>query len=123
MHPTAHMSTPTPYILAPNRSSGERYHLRKRSVTRVTFGNSQISCEIIKALSLIKKIIYVQMENFLEFVIIQQPNSYLILKVNNKAHIMYYLNGFRQGLLMPKDRKKHKPGNNLMCVDSVRAAK
>lgn len=27
MHPTAHISTPTPYILAPNRSSGERYHL------------------------------------------------------------------------------------------------
>lgn len=34
MQPTAHMSTPTPYILAPNRSSGERYHLGKGSIHR-----------------------------------------------------------------------------------------
>lgn len=29
MQPTAHMSTPTPYILAPKSSSGERYHLKQ----------------------------------------------------------------------------------------------
>lgn len=44
MHPTAHMSTPTPYILAPNRSSGERYHLGKGSINRELNFTTGIQC-------------------------------------------------------------------------------
>ena len=32
IQPTAHMSTPTPYILAPNSNSGAQYHLRNKKI-------------------------------------------------------------------------------------------
>lgn len=34
IQPTAHISTPTPYILAPNNNSGARYHLKRRKKIR-----------------------------------------------------------------------------------------
>lgn len=48
IHPTAHMSTPTPYILAPNRSSGERYHLGKRSKQSVTLYKLKTDLKMLK---------------------------------------------------------------------------
>lgn len=46
IQPTAHISTPTPYILAPNNSSGARYHLKRKHILEELPGFVHIKCYI-----------------------------------------------------------------------------
>lgn len=54
IQPTAHMSTPTPYILAPNSNSGARYHLGKNGI--ISYENPTTKANVFFGQGLTKKL-------------------------------------------------------------------
>lgn len=142
MHPTAHMSTPTPYILAPNRSSGERYHLGRHGVqfskswtrkANTTLHMRWMLLGRIKPPTLcnqVKACCYV----FTTSCHTRQNQSLYTPFILSLSHLTGF--GYNATQISGTDRKiwsfvllgdkmvqKHRPGNDLMCVDSVGAAK